>query len=151
MNPLGSLFTRHALAAAVAIVAAAPALAQNTSAAIGGRVLTPHGKPVAGATVVVLHVESGSANTLTTDAEGRFSARGLRVGGPYTVTVTKDGLRTVNEDLYLALAETAALDLRLGKVENQLEKVVVTASATGAKFGASNTGAGTAISRADKA
>jgi outer membrane receptor protein involved in Fe transport len=149
MNPLGSLFTRHALAAAVAIVAAAPALAQNTSAAIGGRVLTPDGKPVAGATVVVLHVESGSANTLTTDAEGRFSARGLRVGGPYTVTVTKDGLRTVNEDLYLALAETAALDLRLGKVENQLEKVVVTASATGAKFGASNTGAGTAISRAE--
>ena len=109
-----SLFARTALAAAVAIVAAAPALAQNTTAAIGGRVLTPDGKPVAGATVVVLHRESGSAVTLTSDGEGRYSARGLRVGGPYTVTVSKDGDKSVNDEVYLALAETTLVDVRVG-------------------------------------
>ena len=91
MKTYGSLFPRSALAVAVALVAAAPALAQNTTAAIGGRVATPDGKPVAGATVVVLHRESGSVSTFTTDADGRYSGRGLRVGGPYRITVTKDG------------------------------------------------------------
>ena len=65
MKTYGSLFPRSALAAAVALVAAAPALAQNTTAAIGGRVATPDGKPVAGATVVVLHRESGSVSSFT--------------------------------------------------------------------------------------
>jgi hypothetical protein len=84
MKTFGSLFPRTALAVAVALVAAAPALAQNTTAAIGGRVTSPDGQPVAGATVVVLHRESGSVSTLTTDADGRYNARGLRAGGPYT-------------------------------------------------------------------
>ncbi|MBB5204679.1 hypothetical protein HNQ51_001993 [Inhella inkyongensis] len=144
-----SLFARTALAAAVAIVAAAPALAQNTTAAIGGRVLTPDGKPVAGATVVVLHRESGSAVTLTTDGEGRYSARGLRVGGPYTVTVSKGDDKSVNDEVYLALAETTLVDLRVGKAETTLEQVVVTGSATSGKFGAGNTGAGTKIGKTE--
>lgn len=145
-----SLFARTALAAAVAIVAAAPALAQNTTAAIGGRVLTPDGKPVAGATVVVLHRESGSTVTLTTDADGRYSSRGLRVGGPYTITVSKDGEKSVNDEVYLALAETTVVDLRLGQAQTQLEQVVVTGSATASnKFNASTMGAGTQLGRAD--
>ncbi|MFO0121798.1 MAG: carboxypeptidase regulatory-like domain-containing protein, partial [Inhella sp.] len=148
MNPLGSLFTRHALAAAVAIVAAAPALAQNTSAAIGGRVLTPDGKPVAGATVVVVHQESGASNTLTTDADGRYSARGLRVGGPYTVTVSKGADKSVTNDVYLVLAETTQVDLSLGTAAQTLERVVVTAAAA-TKFGSSNMGSGTQIGRAE--
>jgi hypothetical protein len=149
MNPLGSLFARTAMAAAVALVAAAPALAQNTTAAIGGRVASPDGKPVAGATVVVLHRESGSSNTLTTDAEGRYSARGLRVGGPYTITVAKGGETSVTNDVYLGLAETTFVELRLGQAAQQLDQVVVTGSGTGNRFNASNTGAGTSISRAE--
>ncbi len=150
MNPLGSLFTRHALAAAVAIVAAAPALAQNTSAAIGGRVLTPDGKPVAGATVVVLHQESGASNTLTTDADGRYSARGLRVGGPYTVTVTKGADKSVTNDVYLVLAETTQVDLQVGVASAQaLERVVVTGQAVNSKFGSTTMGSGTQIGRGE--
>ncbi|MBH9579077.1 TonB-dependent receptor [Inhella proteolytica] len=145
-----SLFARTALAAAVAIVAVAPAMAQNTTAAIGGRVVSPDGKPVAGATVVVLHRESGSVVTLTTDAEGRYSSRGLRVGGPYTVTVSKGGEKTVTEEVYLALAETTMVDLRLGAAQTQLEQVVVTGSAAAnSKFGSGSMGAGTQIGRQD--
>ncbi|MDT9002221.1 carboxypeptidase regulatory-like domain-containing protein [Paucibacter sp. APW11] len=148
-NDSWSRFSRTALSAAVAIVAAAPALAQNTTAAVGGRVVSPDGKPVAGAQVVIRHVESGSSNTLTSDAEGRFSIRGLRVGGPYTVTVAKGGDREVRDDIYLQLAETLNLDLRLGAAANVLEKVVTTGSANVATFSSSNMGAGTSLSRKD--
>jgi protocatechuate 3,4-dioxygenase beta subunit len=98
-------FTLSALGAAVAIVAAAPALAQNTTAAVNGRITAADGKPVAGATVTILHRESGSTNTITTDAEGRYAVRGLRVGGPYDITVAKGGDKESRSGLFLALAE----------------------------------------------
>ncbi|MDR7334933.1 TonB-dependent receptor [Roseateles asaccharophilus] len=147
-NRFGSAFPLSALCAAVAIVAAAPAMAQNTTAAIGGRVMTGAGTPVAGATVTVLHRESGSSNTLVTDADGRYTARGLRVGGPYTVTISKGADRDVREDVYLQLAETTAIDFTLGA--NQLATVVVTGAATAnSKISSTTMGSGTAISRAD--
>ena len=74
-------FSRTAVAAAAAIVLAAPALAQNTTAALGGRIVGSDGKPVSGATVSIQHVESRSVSTTTTDVEGRYSARGLVVLG----------------------------------------------------------------------
>ncbi|WP_431288115.1 TonB-dependent receptor [Roseateles chitinivorans] len=142
-------FSRTALSVAVAIVAAAPVMAQNTTSAIGGRVVGADGKPVSGATVVILHKESGSTNTQTTDADGRYSARGLRVGGPYTITVTKGGDREVSENVYLALAETLGLDMQLGKAQTQLETVVTTGTSSAAKFNNSTMGSGTQISRAE--
>ena len=77
---------RVALCVALAL-GTAPALAQTTTSAVAGRV-TAEGKAVAGATVTIRHVESGSVNTVATDADGRYQARGLRTGGPYTITVT---------------------------------------------------------------
>lgn len=145
-NRFGSGFPLSALCAAVAIVAAAPAMAQNTTAAIGGRVTTAAGAPVAGATVVIVHRESGSSSTVVTDAEGRYTARGLRVGGPYTVTVSKASDRNARNDVFLQLAETASIDLTLGA--NQLEAVVVTGTAAAnSKFDASNMGSGTQLGR----
>jgi len=74
--------SRTAVAAAVAIIVAAPALAQNTTAGIAGRVTGADGKPLAGASVTIVHMESRSTNTVATDADGRYGARGLRAGGP---------------------------------------------------------------------
>ncbi|MCX2862739.1 carboxypeptidase regulatory-like domain-containing protein [Paucibacter sp. PLA-PC-4] len=139
-------FTRTALSAAVAIVAAAPVMAQNTTAAVSGRVTGTDGKAVAGANVSVLHRESGSVNNLVTDAEGRYSVRGLRVGGPYTITVVKGGDKDVRDGVYLALAETLALDVRLGA--SQLETVVLTGSSAGVgRYNAGASGAGTNLGR----
>jgi len=146
MNSNRWSFTRTALSAAVALVAAAPVMAQNTTAAVGGRITGADGKPVAGATISIVHRESGSANNLVTDAEGRYQVRGLRVGGPYTVTIVKGSDKEVRNDIYLALAETLNLDVRLGA--NQLETVVLTGSSVGAgRFNAGATGAGTTIGR----
>ena len=138
-------FSRTALAAAAAIVLAAPALAQNTTAALGGRITGGDGKPVAGATVSILHVESRSVSVATTDAEGRYSARGLRVGGPYTVTVTRGGATERRDNVFLTLAETTTLDAQLGTAAQQ---VVVTGSAVSDRFNSASMGAGTNLSNA---
>ena len=137
-------FSKTALSAAIAIVVAAPALAQNTTAAMGGRVSGVDGKPVAGATVSILHRESGSTNTLVTDADGRYAARGLRVGGPYLITVVKGNDKDVRDEVYLQLAESQTVDLTLGVTT--LNAVVVTGSGN-SKFSSASIGAGTNIGR----
>lgn len=136
-------FARTALSAAVAIVAAAPVMAQNTTSAIGGTVVGANGQPVAGATVTVLHVESGVVNRLVTDAEGRYTLRGLRVGGPYTVTVSKDGLSEKREGVFLTLAESATLDLALGLPPAQT--VTITGAGGNDRINRASMGAGTNI------
>jgi hypothetical protein len=138
-------FSRTAIAVAVAVVAAAPALAQNTTASVGGRVVGADGKPVAGASVTIVHVESGSTNNLTTDADGRYAARGLRAGGPYTITVSQGGLVDKKEGVFLALAETLSLDARLAAAATT---IVVTGRSASDKFNRTSMGAGTSLSNA---
>ncbi len=134
--------THTAVAAAVAVVMVAPALAQNTTAGVAGRVTGADGKPLAGASVIIVHQESRSTNTVATDSDGRYNARGLRAGGPYTITITKDGLVDKREGVFLSLAETAALDAQLGL---QAQTVVVTGRADAATFNRGSMGATTAI------
>ena len=142
-------FTRTALHAAVTavgvVLAAAPALAQNTTGAIGGSVLGSDGKPVAGATVTILHTETKTTSTTTTDATGHYAARGLRVGGPYTITISKDGQTDQRDGITVALAETLTFDAQLGMATST---VVVTGQAASNTFNRANMGAGTNISGA---
>jgi len=76
--------------AAAALIAPVAAMAQETTSTIRGSV-TAGGAPVAGATVTITHVPSGTTANTTTDANGNFNASGLRVGGPFTVTVKAEG------------------------------------------------------------
>ncbi len=141
--------SRIALSVAIAL-ATLPVLAQNTTSAVGGRITGIDGKPAGGAQVTILHKDSGSVNTTTTDAEGRYSARGLRVGGPYTITITKDGVTEKREGVFLQLAETASVDAKLGSATQAVETIVVTGQNVGSdKFSNTAMGAGTSISRAD--
>ena len=141
--------SKIALSVAIAL-ATLPALAQNTTSAVGGRITGTDGKPAGGAQVTILHKDSGSVNTTTTDAEGRYSARGLRVGGPYTITIVKDGVTEKREGVFLQLAETASVDAKLGSATQSVETIVVTGQNIGSdKFSSTAMGAGTSISRAD--
>ena len=136
--------TKLALALSIAL-SAAPTFAQNTTSAIGGRIAGADGKPVAGAQVTIRHVESGSVSTVTTDAEGRYVARGLRVGGPYTITMTKDGVVENVDNIFTNLAETSSVNGTLGNVS----VVKVTGQSVSNKFNSTNMGSGTSIGRAD--
>ena len=137
----------------IAALAAAPAFAQSTSAGVGGQVMNNGGQPVAGAEVTITHVESGTVSRATTDAAGRYNARGLRVGGPYTITITKPGEGTKTEDgVYLGVNQTGTINATLtgDLAATNLEAVQVMAVAGGSQvFSATKTGAGTNLSKAE--
>ena len=139
--------TRLAGALAV-LLATAPAYAQQTSANLAGRITDNDGSSLAGAEVTILHTPSGTTSRATTDENGRYTARGLRVGGPYTVTVTKDGYKgEASENVYLLLGETSAVNADLDIAATELDSVEVVAAAQSEVFRPDNFGTGTNISR----
>ena len=131
----------------VAALAAAPAFAQSTSAGVGGLVTDNGGQPVIGAEVTITHVESGTVSRATTDASGRYTARGLRVGGPYQVTITKSGAGTKTEDnVYLQLNQTSTVNAALTGDLTTLEAVTAVGFTGGSEvFSATKMGSGTSV------
>ncbi len=146
MNRNRVRLSKLALGLAVAL-AAAPAFAQSTSAGVGGQVVGADGQPVAGAEVSITHVESGTVSRAVTDANGRYIARGLRVGGPYTITVNKSGVGTDTEQgIFLNLNQVNNVDAKLhAGADTTLDTVVVTGAASSV-FSSDNKGVGTNIS-----
>jgi hypothetical protein len=100
-------------AATAAVLLAAPsAVAQETSSQLTGYVVGADGQPIAGATVTIVHQPTGTTSTAVTGAGGQFSATGLRVGGPYRVSATAEGVQEAAvEDLYTQLAERTSVTL----------------------------------------
>lgn len=147
------MFKRKGLVLGVLIAlstAATPLYAQSTAAGLSGRVVDTDGRPVAGATVEIVHLPSGTRRTVTADAEGRYDVRGLRVGGPFTVTSTADGFTTdTEENVFLRLDESTNLVLELVSAAATLEAVEVVASSINTVFTPDNMGARTNITRQD--
>ena len=85
-----------------------------TTSAITGFISDKTGAPVAGATVTIVHVPSGTRATAVTHSNGQYSVSGLRVGGPYTVTVAaKDAESATQSDIYLGLDHPQTVDLAI--------------------------------------
>ncbi|MEH3107254.1 MAG: TonB-dependent receptor [Sphingomonas fennica] len=109
-----------AIAAVLMTVAAGAAHAQEVTSTVRGTV-TAGGVPVGGAEVVVLHVPSGTRATTTTGADGAFSSSGLRVGGPFTVTVTAPGYAPQSvTDLQLTAGQPFRLPIDLAPVGEEI-------------------------------
>ena len=146
-NRQNARHTRLAMALAIALSAtAAPAFAQNTTASVSGNIQTATQSAVSDADVTILHVPSGTVSRATTDAQGRYVARGLRVGGPYTITITKDGVSEIVQNVFLQLAENTSVNAVLGNV-TEMDAMQVTGTLDGLDvFGPNAMGAGTNIS-----
>ncbi|MBJ7416642.1 MAG: TonB-dependent receptor [Niveispirillum sp.] len=126
-----------ALALAVASSWAVPAIAQQTTSSMTGQIVTAAGAPATGAEVTIVHTPSGTRSVTSVNDQGRFQAGGLRVGGPYTVTITAPGAEPqVLEGIFISLGEPFALDLALG---SQMEEIVV----SGQRLAAKTVGVGT--------
>ena len=134
----------------LAALATAPVFAQATSAGVGGRVVGTDGQPVAGAEVTITHTESGTVSRAVTGADGRYNARGLRVGGPYTITINATGEGTGGQDgVYLNLDKVNQVDVTLaGDGVTTLESVEAIAGVYGSDvFSATKMGAGSNVTR----
>ncbi|MGL6161842.1 TonB-dependent receptor [Microbulbifer sp.] len=124
-------FPRALLSAAVvsAMGTTPAAFAQETSAAIRGVVTGADGNPVDDARVTVVHTPSNSRSEILSSESGRFNLKGLRVGGPYTITVQSDQGERVMDGLYLNLGDPLSLPIILGT--GSMEEVSVVARMEG--------------------
>ena len=123
------------------------AMAQVTTSALSGKVaMAADGEPVIGATVQAVHEPSGTRYTTVTNVDGRYAIQGMRVGGPYKVSVSYIGYNKKEfTGITLQLGETYNLNAKMSEDASQLEEVVVSAHAS--KFAGEKTGASTNISQ----
>lgn len=131
------------------LVASQGAFAQgSTASALNGRVTDPEGRPIAGATVEILHLPSNTRKTVLTDAQGRYASSNLRVGGPYKVTVTAEGFAGEAQDgVNLLLGEASQINIDLDPAMTTLESIEVVASAQSDVFRSDNQGSTSNVSR----
>ena len=102
--------------------------AQNaTSANIFGQVVDAKGVPVPGAVVAAKHEPSGSVYGVETREDGRFNLPNVRIGGPYTITVTQVGSKPVStSDIFLSLGQNFRYDAQMIDDATTLNQVEVT-------------------------
>ncbi|MDE2986149.1 MAG: TonB-dependent receptor [Gemmatimonadota bacterium] len=108
-----------------------PLSAQSASTGgLRGRILDRDGMPVEAALVTLVHTRTGVTSTVLSVADGRYSLRGQRPGGPYTVTITRLGFREfTREGIELLLGRFVDLDLTLVSEAIEIEGLVVEAEA----------------------
>lgn len=101
---------------------AASASAQGiTTSALSGTVTKKDGSFVGGATVTIVHDESGTKTSTTTRSNGQYNASGLRPGGPYTITVSAPGVpEAVKHDVSLSLNRAETVNFSLGDEQEEV-------------------------------
>ena len=110
------------------LLVVAVASAQVTTSSIRGRVTT-NDNPLPGATIVATHTPSGTNYGTTSNSEGHFAISGMRVGGPYNVTISFIGYNdVVIADLMLGLGNNAELSVELTEAAIEVEDIVISAS-----------------------
>lgn len=137
--------TPHCLLVACALLSTASALGAQgvTTAAMSGIVGDSAGGTLQNATVVAVHVPSGTQYRAVSREGGAYTLPNLRVGGPYTVTVTSIGFQPrTRSDVFLNLGETFRLDVRLVRAAVQLASLRIEA---GREADVGRTGAATVV------
>ena len=116
-------------------------VAQVTTSSMNGTVKDNNGQPLAGATVIAVHLPSGTKYSTLSSKEGVFNLQGLRIGGPYQVKIDYVGLKSATFDgVNLLLGEPYNINAQLSISEQVLENVVVSSKSrktSADKFGAS--------------
>ena len=117
-----------ALAAFAMLAVPVASNAQETTSSIQGSVTDEGGNAVGGANLTIQHLPTGRTQSTTTNAAGGYRIAGLRVGGPYVVTLrgsTSYGEERV-EDIYVSLGEPYVLNL-MTRTE-AIDEIIVSSS-----------------------
>ena len=123
---------------AIMLFYAASMMAQVTTSGMNGKV-TAGKEDVIGATITVVHQPSGTTYNSVTNSSGRFTIQGMRVGGPYTVTISYIGYKNdVRSNIFLSLGENTVLNADLKEDAQVLGEVIVSGVAGKSGMGASS-------------
>lgn len=111
---------------------------QVTTSSIVGHVIDDENNDVIGAQVVAIHTASGTRYVGTTNKDGLFQLFGLRIGGPYEVTVSYIGFKNYKvSDITLHLGEPMKIDAKMA-LSTELSDVVVVGHSRDLHTGASS-------------
>src|SRR3954454_16148315 len=101
--------------------------AQVTTGNIAGTISDPSSGPLPGVSVEAVHVPTGTRSSAVSDSKGRYFIPNVRVGGPYHITGTLEGMKPAdvnNVQVSLGGTTEVPLNLRLSAVS---ESITVTA------------------------
>ncbi len=123
-------------------------VAQETTSQMLGSV-SNGSEGLSGATVVAIHTPTGTRYTTTTRKDGRFNLDGLRVGGPYTLTISYVGFQEEKqENIFLTIGQDFTLDFKMTPESKELTGVTVSAARQNKIFNNSHTGSQEIVNRA---
>jgi hypothetical protein len=86
--------TRLVLSFVAVCALAINAHAQVTTGSLSGKIQNAQQEGVSGASIIAIHLPSGTTYETTSRADGRFVILNMRLGGPYSVTVAYTGTGT---------------------------------------------------------
>ena len=131
----------------MAIFAISTTFSQVTTSKIQGSVTDDTSVGLFGANVVAKHTPTGTVSGTMTLEGGRYALPNLRVGGPYTITFSYVGYKTIEyTDVYLDLGNAFDLDVKMVAESQQLQEVVIT-SVKSSIFNNDRTGAETSVGK----
>lgn len=97
-----------------------------TSAEMDGKITDQKGEPLEGATVVAVHVPTGTKYGAYTRAGGLFNIANMRSGGPYKVSISYVGYKTTELDnIVLSLGNTFTLNEKVVEESATLQTVTI--------------------------
>ncbi len=111
-----------------------------TTSSMKGKIVDSNGEELIGATVQAKHGPTGSSYGTDTDIEGNYNISNMKVGGPYTITVSYTGYADqVLENVTLRLGEPFRRDFNMSEEAINLEgiEVVAQSGAAGENSGSS--------------
>ena len=139
---------KRLLLSAFTILSILYSFGQETTSQIQGTV-TDGKTGLAGATVIALHSPTGTKYTTTTRKDGRFNLPGLRVGGPYIISVSYVGFKEEKqENVFLVIGQDFYADFSMTSDTKELQATVVSAARQNKIFNNAHTGSQEIISRA---
>lgn len=105
------------------------AQAQVTTSSIRGHVKDAKGEDIIGATVLATHLPSGTQYGTVTNESGDYQIPGVRVGGPFKITVSYTGFQDqIVDGLYTQLGLPLGVDVIISEEVIAIDEVVVTAN-----------------------
>ncbi len=117
-----------------------------TTGGLNGQITDGTGETLPGATVVAVHVPTGSRYGNVSDLSGFYRIPNMKAGGPYKITISFVGFENYEkEGVYITLGRNFKLDVVLSQTATELEEIVVSAG-QGGVFDGNRNGASTAVS-----
>jgi hypothetical protein len=117
---------KNAVLSVIMMLFAATGFAQVTTSSMSGNIKDVKGEELIGATVVAVHVPSGTQYGTTTNGNGQFTILNMRIGGPYKISTSYIGFKTYDsEGTFLKLGEMSKFNLVMVEEATALDQVEI--------------------------